>query len=295
MPVTYDYRKLSPQDKEAMQDYWAKMPPPPQDFKFGENPMPTFPPVTLPAGVFRERVSVNGIKALRVYSKHRETDRVVLHFHGGGYVWGSPEDGMAFMVEVKKRFGIDSYSVDYSRAPRHQYPVQLNECLAFYQGLIKMGYKKIALAGESAGGNMCLALTLKLKDSKIRLPAAVVSMSGVLDFTLAGGVELKDIFVVGMGQLAKDYAGEKDLTDPYISPVYGDFHGFPPLLLQAGSLESLATDAKYLAKKIESTDCECTLSIWEGAWHTFSAGHEETPVGTGGLAQALDFINKYLA
>ena len=193
MPVTYDFRKLSPEDREVM----AKLPPRiPPDVKPGESPMPAFPPVTLPAGVFKEEVTINGIKGLRVYRKGGPQDRVVMHIHGGGYVWGSPEDGAAFMVAVQNKLGIDSYSVNYSLAPRHRYPVQLNECLAFYRGLAGMGYQKIVLAGESAGGNMCLALTLKLKDDKIRLPAAVISMSGVVDFTLSGGVELDDMFVV---------------------------------------------------------------------------------------------------
>ncbi len=292
MPVTYDFKKLSPEDREIMKNLPSRVPP---DVKPGEVPvMPAFPPVPLPDGVSKQSVTINGVKGLHLYSKPVTIERVLLHIHGGGYLWGSSEDGVAFMVAAKQRLGIDGYSIDYSLAPKNKYPAQLNECLAFYQGLQKMGYKKIVLAGESAGGNMCLALTLKLKDDKMQLPAAVICLSGVVDFTLSGGVELNDMLVAGMGQLARGYAGDKDLTDPYISPVYGDFNGFPPLLLQAGTEESLSTDAKHLAKKIESTDCDCTLSIWEGAWHAFGAGHDDTPVGRGGLAQAVDFIGKYI-
>ena len=292
MSVTYDFRKISPEDKKAMEEYRATLPPP-EEFKPGETKMPVFPPVALPAGVFRESVTVNGVKAIHVFSRPEAKDSVIMYFHGGGYVWGTPEDGMAFLVEAKKRLNIDSYSVDYSLAPHKQFPVQLNECLAFYKGLLDLGYKKIALVGESAGGNMCLTLTLKLKDDKVPLPAVVVSISGLLDYTLSSDIELNDRFVEGMGFMADQYAGKQDLTNPLISPAYGDYNGFPPLLLQAGTLESFSTDAKYLAKKIEATDCECVLCIWEEAGHVFSAGHEDTPVGRGGLAQALDFIKKY--
>ncbi len=294
MPVTYDYRKISPEDKKTMEEYRATLPPP-EEFKPGESKIPIFPPVALPAGLFKENVTVNGVKAIHVYSRPDARDNVIMHFHGGGYVWGTPEDGMAFLVEAKKRINIDSYAVDYSLAPQKQFPVQLNECLSLYKGLLDMGYKKIVLVGESAGGNMSLTLTLKLKDEKIPLPAAVVSISGLLDYTFSGGIELKDRFVEGMDFMAEQYAGKQNLKNPLISPVYGDYNGFPPLLLQAGTLECFSTDARYLAKKIEATDCECVLSIWEEAGHVFSAGHEDTPVGRGGLAQALDFIKKYLA
>ena len=237
MPVTYDFRKLSREDELAMRKYWAVMSSM-QNIKFGDSEfvMPQFPPVPVPPGVSKEAVTINDVKGVRVFSKREARDGIIMYIHGGGYVWGSAEDGTIILFEAKKRFNIDSFSVDYTLAPKKQFPTQLNECLAFYKGLLAMGYKKIALLGESAGGNMCLTLTLKLKEDKIPLPAAVVCISGLIDYTFAGGIEINDFLAGGIGFMAEQYAGKQDLKNPLISPTYGDYNGFPPLLMQTGTL-----------------------------------------------------------
>lgn len=294
MPVTYAHRKLSAGQIEEIQTMRERMGGPgPRPGGPRRGPMSGPPTVVLPEGVTKESVIINGIKGTRVYRKGTKVDKAVMHMHGGGFAWGSSEDALRLMVEANKQLGVDGYSVDYSLLPA-QYPVQLNECLAFYQGLLEKGYTKIAVTGDSVGGNLALALTLLLKDKNIRLPVSVVSMSGLPDFTFSGGKEMKDMFAADLPQIGKNYAGTVSLTNPYVSPIYGNFNGFPPLLLQAGSMESFSTDAKYLAKKLENTNCDCTLSIWEGAGHAFGTGNQGTSVSQAGLAQVLDFIRKVL-
>ena len=109
------------------------------------------------------------------------------------------------------------------------------------------------------------------EDLGVRLPAAVAASSPVVDFS---GRVWRNSFVQDsdMPHIAQAYLGGYDEKNPYVSPIYGDFTGFPPLLLQAGSLEDLKYDSMYLGKALENTEVDCTVSIWEGAQHAMGLG-----------------------
>jgi acetyl esterase/lipase len=296
MSVTYDHRSLPEETRSEILAEQQMNQFDPDHLPEGVPPSQLLagPPATLPDGVTTGRVMINGIPGTNLSSKGAPTDTVLMHIHGGGFVFGSSDDALTFMSGLKVELGLDSYSVDYSLAPAKKFPVQIDECLAFYMGLYELGYHRIFLAGESAGGNLCVALALKLISLGLPLPGAVISASGVYDFSDAIPGKPDDMFHRCIPSFVADYVGSENPKNPLISPIYGDFSGFPPLLLQCGTEESLMLDSVELANIVEKTDCDCTLSIWEGAGHAFSIANMDCYFSREGMKQIFSFIKQHL-
>jgi epsilon-lactone hydrolase len=273
------------------------MPSPGMRDKSGEVIIPTMPegfkPVIppVPEGFTGEEVKVNGIKGIRVSAPYVKKGQAFMHIHGGGFTVGSAVFGIPFMLYLVKMLQIECYSVEYSLAPKHKFPVQINECVAFYKGLIEKGYAKIIIGGESAGGNLSIAVTHYIKDNHLRLPAAVIALSppGDLAFPVTK-VYKHDFFIETASSIPEVYAGEADLTNPYLSPVYGDFKDFPPLLLQAGGNESLAAESVYLAEAAAKADVEVLLHIWKDMGHCFAQEFGNYPEADSAMQEIISFI-----
>ena len=272
------------------------MPPPGTKDESGEWILPVMPegfkPVIppIPQGYNAEEITINGIKGTRISVPQPKREQVFMHIHGGGFTIGSAVFGIPFMLYIAKELGIECYSVDYSLAPKHKFPVQINECLNFYRGLLDMGYTKIIIGGESAGGNLSIAVTHCIKDNNLPLPVAVVALSPPVDMS-PNREMFKSDFMSGMGEvILRAYAGDADLKNPYLSPLYGDFHGFPPLLLQAGGEESLAADSVRLAEAVARADAEVLLHIWKGMGHCFAQEFGNYPEADAGMREIINFI-----
>lgn len=252
----------------------------------------TEPALDWPNGEKPVPVTLNGVKGVALRSEGARRDLAFVHLHGGGFTGGSPVTGYRAMLALKQEYNMDSFSVDYSLAPEYKAPIQIEEAAAFYQAVLDMGYERVVIAGESAGATLCLALTLWLKDRNLPLPAAVAACSPALD--LAGVIEIpvKDMFTEGGDEIRRGYIGGMNPCDPYISPVFGNYSGFPPLLLQAGTTESLHYQSLYLAKLLEKENCDCTVSIWEGAPHAIGLDVADVWFSRQCLRQILDFFAK---
>lgn len=250
---------------------------------------PVMPPI--PEGFTGEEVVVNGVKGVRVSAPDVKPGQVFMHIHGGGFTIGSATFGVPFMLQIVKALRIECYSVEYSLAPEYKFPTPINECLAFYQGLLEKGYEKIVVGGESAGANLSISVTHCIKDNNLRLPVAVIALSPSAD--MGSDKELyKDDFMSGMIDVIIDaYAGGADLKDPYLSPVYGDFKGYPPLLLQAGGAESLASESVRLAEAAAKADVEVLLHIWKDMGHCFAQDFGNYPEADAAMREILDFIS----
>lgn len=206
-------------------------------------------------------------------------ERVILQLHGGGYIGRMRNAYRSFAglySEVGK--GVSVLSVDYRVAPEDPYPAALEDAVTAYEWLLSCGFTpdQIVLAGDSAGGGLAMALCHYLKDHDMALPAGLIAMSPWTDMT-ASGSSYRDNFTCDplFGNTTdslvynRDYAGEHDVTDPYLSPLFGDFTGFPPMLIQVGSLEMLLSDSVSAAAKAKEQGVKVRLHVYEGMFHVF--------------------------
>lgn len=207
---------------------------------------------------------------------------IVLQLHGGGYygrMHNTYRDMAGLYNEISK--GYDVLSVDYRVAPEHPYPAALEDALAAYQWIMERGYplEKLIVAGDSAGGGLALALCLYLRDHDMPLPAGIITMSAWTDLTKSGesyqeNFDIDPIFGGTMDSLVYQEGYYKDSNPeiPYISPVNGDYHGFPPMLMQVGEYEMLLSDTKTVARHAMDAGVTVKEHIYPGMFHVFQMG-----------------------
>lgn len=227
-------------------------------------------------------------------------DRVVLQLHGGGYIGAMRNKYRSFAGlynEIGK--GINVFTPDYRVAPEHPYPAALEDAVSAYEWLLHTGCQpeKIVVAGDSAGGGLALALCLYLKDHGMELPEGLILMSPWTDLT-AGGESYETNFtrdpLFGNTRDSMiynlDYAGDEDPSNPYISPLFGSYEGFPPMLIQVGSIEMLLSDSVSLAKKAKEAGVKVRLSIYEEMFHVFQMAELMLPESKQAWEEAGKFL-----
>jgi len=186
------------------------------------------------------------------------TGRVILQLHGGGYIGPMKNIYRRFAVRYSKvSYGGDVLTLDYRVAPENPYPAALEDAVAAYEWLVKeKGYspENIVVAGDSAGGGLGLALGLYLKDHGMVLPSGFITMSPWTDLTNSGesyvsNYETDPLFGNSTDNMLynSSYIGEGDPKDPYMSPLFGEYENFPPVLMQVGSYEVLLSDTLGVA------------------------------------------------
>ncbi|WP_245443441.1 alpha/beta hydrolase [Labrys okinawensis] len=216
-----------------------------------------------------------------------DADKVLLYFHGGGYCSGSIRSHRRLVTEAGRAARMRTLAIDYRRAPEHPFPAQHEDALAAWRFLRRQGIaaEDIAVGGDSAGGNLTLALIGRLHAAGEPLPRCAWLISPWTDLTMSGAtLASKDaidpiIHKAYLEELAGAYvpAGQ-DRGDPLISPLFADLHGFPPLLIQVGSAEALLSDATRLAEAAGIADVPVRLEIWPHmihAWPVWNAGLED--------------------
>ena len=246
---------------------------------------------------------VGGIPGVWVTTPETRSELpVLLCFHGGAYVLGTPEANAAFAIGLAHAAKTAAFSADYRLAPEHPFPAALEDALAVFNGLQEQGYSadRIGVIGESAGGGLAVAMTLALRDAGEPLPGAIFLSSPWVDLegtgdsvaTLAGAdPDFADPSI--LYACAKPYAGPRSLRDPLISPVNADLTGFPPLLIQVGSREILLSDALRLARNARSAGVDVTLDVWEGMWHVFNS-FPHVPEARQANSEAGAFLRRHL-
>jgi acetyl esterase/lipase len=227
-----------------------------------------------PPEVRVEAVAAGTTPASWVTVKGGRRDGVVLYLHGGAFIAETPTFHAAMLGRICREARCRGLMPSYRLAPEHRYPAALDDCMAAYRWLLAEGHdpKRIVVAGDSAGGNLTLALLLRLRDEGLPLPAGAVALSPVTDLTFSGesvqrndGVD--DMFSAdSMDGLVPVYLDDRDLrSDPRVSPVFGDFTGLPPLLVIVGSTELLLDDSVRVAQRWPQS----TLLVWDGMPHVF--------------------------
>ena len=202
---------------------------------------------------------------------------VILYCHGGGYSTGSSIYARTLTTKLAASTSMDVLSFDYRLAPEHPYPAALEDAMKAWDYLMLLGYgaRDVIVAGDSAGGNMALSLVLKLKKQNRILPRGLVLMSPWTDLTSSGKSHLTRAEVDPvlneeyLKSMIENYASGQALDDPLISPLFGDFEGFPPTYIQVGDNEVLLADATMLHKKMIQANVSAKLDVFKGMWHVF--------------------------
>lgn len=202
---------------------------------------------------------------------------IILYCHGGGYSTGSSLYARTLTGKLATSTSMDVLSFDYRLAPEHPYPAATEDAMQVWNYLMLLGYgaRDIILAGDSAGGNLALSLTLKLKEEKRLLPRGLVLMSPWTDLTSSGKshaskAEIDPVLDAAyLEEMIRNYAEGQELTNPLISPLFGDYVGFPPTYIQVGNNEILLDDSVMLYKKLLKANVSVKLDIFKGMWHVF--------------------------
>ena len=247
-------------------------------------------------------VSAGGVDGEWIVPADVPRDKSVLYFHGGGFRLGSVASHRDLIARIADASGCRALAINYRLAPEHRFPAALEDARAAFDWMREQGLApdNIALAGDSAGGNLVLALMLNLRDCGERLPAAAALMSPWTDLAATGEsyrsrAEADPIHQRSMIlALAKNYLGENgNPRDPLASPLHADLSGLPPLLVQAGDRETVRDDATMLAEKAKAAGVEVELQIWDGMIHVFQM-FPEIPQARQAVASIAAFLRRHL-
>lgn len=206
-------------------------------------------------------------------------DCLILHCHGGAYVSGGLAQAKAIAALICSAAQIPTVTFAYRLAPEYPYPAALEDALDVWNAVLAAGFtpQRTVLVGESAGGNLCLALCQALRSAGRALPAALALLSPWADLMQTGPSyeSLRQVDATlsapELMQSALAYAGGQEslLHDPMLSPIYADFAGFPPVQIHVGTSELLLSDAEILAERMRAAGVDVALLRWEGMCHVF--------------------------
>lgn len=237
---------------------------------------------------------------IRPNRPHRK-DTVILYCHGGGFFTGSLEYSRTLTTKLALAASVDVLSFNYRLAPEHPFPAATKDCLRVWDSLMHLGYgaKHIIVAGDSAGGNLALTLGLKLKEAGRMLPKAFLLFSPWTDLTLGGASHEKKAALDPI--LTADYLhrareayfpdGKDDearYSDVLLSPIFGDYEGFPPIFIQVGSNEILFNDSSDFYKRLLRQNVHAHLHIYKSLWHVFQMSNMKT--ASEAVNEAAEFI-----
>jgi epsilon-lactone hydrolase len=256
--------------------------------------------VPAPDGVSFEPGTVGGVSGVWVYPASSRPDQAILHFHGGWFHAGSATAYRHLVGHIAARAATQAFVPDYRLAPEHAFPAAVDDALAAYRGMNDSGILRIAVTGDSAGGNLALVLASRVSSGEIAAKAILVgaaALSPVTDLTLSGAsyetrAEADPFFTKPqVAELVRSYLGSVDANDPLASPLQGRLSGLPPLRIHVGDEEVLLDDSRRYVERAVATGVDARLDVWTGMPHGFVAS-----IGTVKAAgQALDAIGTFLA
>lgn len=252
-------------------------------------------------GVRTEEAHAGGVPVQWVHPP-KETGRgVILYCFGGGYVYGSPSEDLAITARLAAFSGRKVCAIAYPLAPEHPYPAQREAGLAVYRALLAGDHGPVAIAGESAGGNLALSLITAAASAGLPLPVAAALLSPWCDLTHQGDtiatLDGVDPIIDGASGLAmaRAFAAGRPLDDPAISPHFANVPtGFPPTLITSGTRDLLLSDCARLATKLRQAGVAAELRVFEGMWHVFEY-YADLPEAEASLREIAAFLEARLA
>ena len=203
---------------------------------------------------------------------------IMLHLHGGGYFSGSAAMYRAFVSNLCNKLHVHAYSISYRLVPEYPYPAAVDDAFSAYKWLLEeelLPAERIFIVGDSVGGGLALALLFRIRKQNLPLPKCAFCISPWTDLTLSNNSYItnreKDSFFnfTNLENAAKLYIGKDSAKNPEISPIFGDFRGFPPIFLQVASTEMLLDDSLVIAERMKEHGVSVTVDVWEGLFHDF--------------------------
>lgn len=238
---------------------------------------------TLPEDYILEIKETGGIRMEWLQAKGSRPDKVILQLHGGAYTRSLKDNGVTYRRAALQYAGLSDagvLTVDYRVAPEHPYPAALEDAVMAYEWLLEQGYlsENIIIAGDSAGGGLALATALYLRDNEMPMPAAIITMSPWTNLNYR--------------RWKPAYVGAGSAEDPYISPLYGEYDGFPPMLMQVGGDEALLSDTTAVAQKAREAGVEVRQTTYPGMFHVFQMLFPELPEANKAWKEVEEFIKE---
>ncbi|MCY3411022.1 MAG: alpha/beta hydrolase [Candidatus Heimdallarchaeota archaeon] len=220
---------------------------------------------------------------------------------GGGWFMGSYISHRGMCSRLAKQARMKLLSINYRLAPEYPFPAGLDDCVKAYHWLQSQGYSsnQITVAGDSAGGNLTLALLLKFKAEGSDLPYSAVCFSPATDLTGSGTTYStrrdKDPFFGNLtdSQVFDDYIGDNDRKNPLISPLFGSLDGLPPILIHVGEYEVLLDDSVRFVEKARQAGVNASLKVWPGQIHVFQAFSPLVPEARQSIREIAEFLNSH--
>jgi epsilon-lactone hydrolase len=226
--------------------------------------------VVVPEGVTFEASTVGGIAGWWAKPARSQKGIAIVHVHGGWFNWGTAQAFRNLAGHIALSAGADAFIPDYRLAPEHPFPAAVRDLEACYRGLVDQGITKIALTGDSAGGNLALVLL-----SIVPAPVGAVVFSPITDLALTGEsfdtrAEADPYFTKSQAAgLVRSYLGETDPKNPLASPLYADLTGLPPIRIHVGDDEVLLDDSRRYVERAVAAGVDAKLDIWTGMPHGF--------------------------
>ena len=253
----------------------------------------------LPAAVTRQAVSADGVPCEWLIPQDSPPDQALVYLHGGGFVYGVTPQHIALVAHLARRMDIRALIVDYRLAPEHPFPAALDDCAAAYRWLLSRGVspQNTVLAGDSAGGNLSLTTMMKLRDGGEPLPAAAACLSPVADLSeRRSPARFKDPLLPLRAArfYSASYVAQGNAQDPLISPVYGDWHGLPPLLVHVGEEEMLLDDATRITAAARAAGVHVRLETYPRMRHVWQL-FPELPQAVASLDDIARFLKSHLS
>ncbi|HRD83867.1 MAG TPA: alpha/beta hydrolase [Rubrivivax sp.] len=234
----------------------------------------------LPPDVEVEPVRAAAFRGEWIRTPESSNERTLLYLPGGGFMLPASQQVPLMVARINREAGMRALLVHYRLAPEHPFPAGLEDCLAAYRHLLDLGTdpKSIVIAGDSAGGGLTLSTLLALRDDGDPLPACAVVISPFTDFSFGGESRFDNarhdpmLSTDGIARMNDLYLDDALHDNPLVSPVYGDFHGLPPVLAQVGSTEVLLDDTRRVGERAISQRVDFRVEVWDEVphvWHVW--------------------------
>jgi len=255
--------------------------------------------VAAPTDVTFEADTVGGISGWWAKPARPRKGAAIIHLHGGWFNLGTARAYRNLVGHIASSAGADAFVPDYRLAPEHRFPAAVEDVEACYRGLVDKGINKIAVTGDSAGGDLALVLLSIACAPAYKggmAPVGAVAISPVTDLALTGEsfqtrAEADPYFTKSqVAGLVASYLGETDPKNPLASPLYGDLSGLPPIRVHVGDDEVLLDDSRRYVERAVAAGVDAELDVWMGMPHGFVTGIREFDAAR----QALSAIGAFL-
>lgn len=255
----------------------------------------------IPAGITIKPLLLEGITCEWAIPAQSPPEKMIFYVHGGGYVAGSCSDHRGFVSKFAQATGIATFIYEYRLAPEHPFPAAVDDSICIYRRILSEGFtpENIVFAGESAGGGLCLALLLAMRENELPMPAAAVAISPWTDLTCSSDSyhtkNKRSLAPLNSWNIfSEHYRGNQPASHPLISPLFGNLKGLPPLLINSGTDDELFEDGEKFVQKARAAGVDATFRAGVGQVHCYPLFAPLFPEATEAMNEIVGFITQHL-